>query len=169
MPNYKKAKIYKLVSENTDKIYIGSTCNKLKIRASTHKARYKRYLAGIGTYTTAFEILKEPDVEAVLIKKYKLDTVEQLRKKEAKWILKKRGKGITVVNKNMPGASLKESQARYHKSVKGKVALAKAKKKFVESGKMSTYSKSYYEKNKEKILENQKERYHEKKNFLNLL
>ncbi len=45
MPDYKLAKIYKLVSGKTNQIYIGSTCEKhLSNRLAGHKSHYKLML-----------------------------------------------------------------------------------------------------------------------------
>ena len=38
MPNYARGKIYKLVNDVDDEIYVGSTCGSLKLRKSTHKS-----------------------------------------------------------------------------------------------------------------------------------
>ena len=49
---YSNAKIYKIV-DNTNNIYIGSTCKKLCQRLAQHRANYKQYLEG---FTTSFKI-----------------------------------------------------------------------------------------------------------------
>ena len=51
MPNYKLGKIYKLVSNNTKDIYIGSTCYKhLSKRLGNHRYDRKLYLEGKRKY-----------------------------------------------------------------------------------------------------------------------
>ena len=42
--DYKNGKIYKIVSDLTDKIYIGSTTQPLYKRHSKHKGNYKQYI-----------------------------------------------------------------------------------------------------------------------------
>ena len=39
MVNYQNGQIYKLVNNVDDKIYIGSSCNKLNSRKSQHKSK----------------------------------------------------------------------------------------------------------------------------------
>ena len=41
MPDYKKGKIYKLISKHTNKIYVGSTTLDLNIRLHKHRTNYK--------------------------------------------------------------------------------------------------------------------------------
>ena len=42
MPDYSKAKIYAIKSDQLDKIYIGSTCRPLNIRFNEHKSKKKQ-------------------------------------------------------------------------------------------------------------------------------
>ena len=47
MPDYQQSKIYKIVSPNTDKIYIGSTTKQyLSSRMAHHICLYKKWLNG---------------------------------------------------------------------------------------------------------------------------
>ena len=41
MVNYADGKIYKLVNNVDNKIYVGSTCNPLRLRKSGHKIKSK--------------------------------------------------------------------------------------------------------------------------------
>ena len=44
MINYKYGKIYKITSEHTNKIYVGSTCKKLlSQRLTFHRKNYKKW------------------------------------------------------------------------------------------------------------------------------
>ena len=61
-------KIYCLKSFQTDKIYIGSTSQKIKRRLQQHKSHYKRYLNGKMRYLSSFEIIKYNDCYIELIK-----------------------------------------------------------------------------------------------------
>jgi hypothetical protein len=71
VPEYSLCKVYKLVSPQTDKVYIGSTCSKyLSSRLSQHKIDYKRYVAGKYHYVSSFEIVKYDDCNIVLIQSY---------------------------------------------------------------------------------------------------
>ena len=43
MPNYQNGKIYKLVCDDPEKIYIGSTTQRLSARLSSHKKKKNFY------------------------------------------------------------------------------------------------------------------------------
>lgn len=63
---YKEGKIYKLTSNQTDDIYIGSTKSKLLDRFYAHQTNYKYQYK----YTSAYKILKYEDVKIELIENY---------------------------------------------------------------------------------------------------
>ena len=56
MPDYSKGKIYKLISNHTDDIYIGSTCDLLSKRLYKHKKAFEYYNNGEKNYYSSFEI-----------------------------------------------------------------------------------------------------------------
>ena len=49
MVNYANGKIYKIISDNDDRIYIGSTCEGLSRRMTHHRAESKKYQSNKGT------------------------------------------------------------------------------------------------------------------------
>jgi hypothetical protein len=69
MVNYQLGKIYKIVDNTSDKIYIGSTCEPtLARRLAKHTSNYKDYTNGGKTpYTTSFEIIKNDNYDIVLL------------------------------------------------------------------------------------------------------
>jgi hypothetical protein len=88
VPEYSLCKVYKLVSPQTDKVYIGSTCQKyLSSRLAGHKCHYKKYLNGTCNYITSFDIVKYDDCKIVLIQSYTdcKNNMEQ-RMHEQDWI-----------------------------------------------------------------------------------
>ena len=66
MPNYQNGKIYKLTSEETELVYIGSTCNTLKQRLGKHKSIYRTSNKNI----TSKLLLKYADVKIELIENF---------------------------------------------------------------------------------------------------
>ena len=61
--------IYKLVSNDSNLIYIGSCVCSLKARLCKHKTDYKRYIEGKETqYRTANDIIKDNNYNIILIK-----------------------------------------------------------------------------------------------------
>ena len=56
--DYQNGKIYKIVSNQTDKIYIGSTaCPRLCTRLAQHKSNYNQWKRGKYCKMTSFEII----------------------------------------------------------------------------------------------------------------
>jgi hypothetical protein len=89
MVNYAEGKIYKLVSSQTKKIYIGSTaehylCSRLK----GHRSDYKKWKNNQANWCCSFDILKYDDVEIILIEEYPCNTKDKLRAREQKWLNK---------------------------------------------------------------------------------
>ena len=104
--DYKNGKIYKIVSDHTDKIYIGSTCQPLNKRIGQHRANYKRYQEGKSmVITTSFEIMKLGNYHIVLIENVQCNNREELFAKERHHI--DLFKNICV-NKFMPTRTPKE-------------------------------------------------------------
>jgi hypothetical protein len=97
--------IYKLVSPDSDKFYIGSSRHNLNLRFSQHKSRYNNYVLGRGKKYTAFEILKNPNCKIELIEEIKCDDKNIILEKEKQYI---KDNINNVINKNIPNRSLKE-------------------------------------------------------------
>lgn len=98
--------IYKLISNNIEKIYIGSTFQNLNKRFSDHKQAYKCYQEGkYRGNMTAFEILKFDDAKIILINTYSNITKKELLDIETDEIKK----NISYcVNKQLPSRSHKQ-------------------------------------------------------------
>ena len=93
--NYQNGKIYKIISEQTKKVYIGSTIQILSIRFGEHK-RYKHYV-------TSQEILKFEDAKIELVENYSCNSKKELELREAYYIHNE-----NCVNKYIPCRSKKE-------------------------------------------------------------
>lgn len=102
---YQNGKIYKLVSDHTDKIYIGSTCLTLPKRLYGHRSDYTRYKSGKQRYMTSYEMLKLGDVEIILVENYACKDKNELHARERYWI--DHFKDICV-NKVLPTRSHRE-------------------------------------------------------------
>jgi hypothetical protein len=59
--------VYKIVSDSTDNVYIGSTSNTVKKRFGQHKLDYKRYARGKHSYTSSFDIIKYGDARIEIL------------------------------------------------------------------------------------------------------
>ena len=111
--NYKLGKIYKLCSNKTDKIYIGSTAQKyLSTRLARHKQYIKEWMNGKHNYVTSFEMFKFDDVKIILIESYPCDNKDQLHAREQYWI--DQNKDICINHqKAFTGISSRLSYAEY--------------------------------------------------------
>lgn len=141
---YNNGKIYKLVSNHTDKIYIGSTCKeRLCQRLAKHKDKYKRWLKNEKDYTSSIELLKLGDVEIVLLESVNCNTKDELFKKEREYIEKY--KDIIVNNRLKPIATKEEKDEN----------KKKINEKFKEENKdyIKEYNIKYQQENKKRLQE----------------
>lgn len=104
MPDYANGKVYRIVSDQTDKCYIGSTTRTLSQRMASHRSEYKLHLAGGENYITSFEILNCPDAVIELVENCPCDNIEQLHACERKHI----ESTANCVNRCIPGRTKTE-------------------------------------------------------------
>jgi len=103
MPNYQNAKIYKLICSKTNRVYIGSTTQKLKQRKWQHKDSYNPCCS---------KDFINPEI--YLIENYPCNSNSELLTKEREYI-----ENNECVNKQLPGRTGKESsKANYEKNKK---------------------------------------------------
>ena len=95
---YSRAKIYKLIDNTNNNIYVGSTCeNRLCRRLQKHLGAYKSWLKGSPhqNRVRSFDILKNDDYKIILLENYPCETKEQLLAREQYYI-----DSLTCINKN---------------------------------------------------------------------
>jgi len=102
---YTHSKIYTIRSPQTDKYYIGSTCNPLYKRLYNHKAKYKLYNAGKCNNITSFQIVKFNDCYIELLENCNFETKEQLLKREGELI---REHYLKCINRCIAGRTINE-------------------------------------------------------------
>jgi hypothetical protein len=133
MPNYSNGKIYKLVCDDPDLIYYGSTTIKLSQRMAHHRcdknACVSKKLFDVG------------NVKIILVENYPCNSKEELNKKERDYI-----DNNNCINKCKP--------IRYENETKQYI------KEYVKNNKVkiTDYQKKYYEDNKETIKNTSRER-----------
>ena len=89
MVNYQNGKIYMIMTENSNEIYIGSTVQTLKRRLAQHECKYRK-----GVYRSSQEILKQGNYKIVLIKDFACNSLIELELEETKY-----QKDLVCVNK----------------------------------------------------------------------
>lgn len=141
--NYQNGKIYKIVSDNTDKIYIGSTCSPLSKRLYQHKNAFNNQKAG-RRIVTSIKLLELGEVDIILIENFPCNNKNELHARERFWIEQNKE---TVVNRNIPNRTQKE----YRHDNKEIIAQQMKQYRQDNKEKIAKQSKQYREDNKEKI------------------
>ena len=168
MKDYNFGKIYKLTSYETNKVYIGSTTKQfLSQRLVAHDTAFQQFLRCNMNFITSFHIIKNGDAKIELIEAYPCKSIEELRAREAYWILKLK-KTWEIVNKVIPQRTskqyysdnaevLKNKAARFRETNKDYYNSWLEKKKKADPEFLKQYQKDYREANKQKILDYQRE------------
>ncbi len=100
--DYSRGKIYKIVDNTTDRIYVGSTCEPAPAkRLSQHVTDYKRWKNGNYHFVSSFHIIEKGNYIIVLLESYPCKNNNELRAKEQEW-----GKKLKTCNKNNPYSGL---------------------------------------------------------------
>ncbi len=132
MPDYSKGKIYKLVADETDKVYVGSTTQTLSARMRGHRKDTKH------EKVTSHELLKYPSCRIELLEEYPCESRKELNIKEGEWIRR-----LPCVNRCVAGRTRAESsRACYDSHIEARKA----------------YTNAYYQANRDRLLANMKVR-----------
>lgn len=156
MVDYSKAKIYKITSKKTEKIYIGATTQLLTVRLAEHKSRAKLRPK---SYKSSIIFKIDPDASIELLEDVPCESKDELSVHEGNYI--RRFKDCCV-NKVITNRSRKEYKAdnleaitlyqkEYHIINREKIALQQKKYNEKNKEKHAIRSKKYREKNKERL------------------
>ena len=145
------AKIYKIIDNTNNNVYIGSCCSSLKTRLSTHKCSYEMFLfkniksyeiIKNGDYIKSYEIIKNGDYKIELLEDCNVKTKEELFERERYYI-----ENNECLNKNISDISYKQ----YYNDNKSKIDYYQkeyCKKKIEKYTRYYTrYNKSKHQKN----------------------
>ena len=150
MVNYNEGKIYKIVCNLTNEIYIGSTCMPtLAKRLADHRSKFKRWNEGKGGNTKSFQIIERCDYSIVLIENVNCETKEELFKRERYHI-----ESNTCINKVIPLRTRAEYRDEHKEEIKQYYLDHKEEIKqyyLDHKEQKKEYEKEYYLDNKEKI------------------
>jgi hypothetical protein len=132
-------KIYKIVSSNSDKVYIGSTTYKhLSKRHGIHLCNYRKFLLGKHNYLSSFDVIQYGDTKIELLEEITVPVSEkqEIFKREGFWINEFKD---TIINHNKAGRTKKERYAENREYY-----IEKQKKYNLENKeRIKTYYKNY--------------------------
>ena len=170
--DYKNGKVYKILNNITDDVYVGSTCQPLSKRMAWHrngatnekKQHYKLY-----------QLMNELGSEHFyieLIHLFPCSCKDELHSEEGQWIRK-----IGTLNKFVAGRSKKEwnedndehrkqYHKQYHQDHKEEHNARSKQYREEHPQEIKEYKKQHYEENKDEILATQKEKYEENKEVI---
>ena len=163
MNNYKNGKIYKITTDNSNDIYIGSTIQTLKLRLQNHESNYKT-----GIYCSSAEIIKQGSYKIVLIKDFACDSLLELETEEARF-----QRDMVCVNRRLARLT-DEEKRQYNKEyqnqyyIKNKDEILEYQNQYYIENKneLLKYKNQYYIENKERLNEKHKQYYLENKDRL---
>ncbi len=148
MPDYQKAKIYKIVDANEEMVYVGSTIKTLSQRMSNHRAAYKnkRFVSS----HTIFDKYGMENCKILLLENYPCNSRDELNKREGEYINQ-----LVCVNKLVAGRNKKEWYEDNKEHIREyKKAYVDANKEHIQEYRDANkehkkeYNKMYREKNK---------------------
>jgi len=150
MPDYQNSKIYKIVCNETNDVYIGSTTQPLSTRMSKHRCDFKRYQAGTYHYVSSFEILKYPTAKILLVRNCPCNSREELEAIEGSFI-----KNNECVNKITPG----RTKAEWYQDNAETIKQRHNQYRKDNAEQIKQRGKRYYQDNTETIKEYKKQKH----------
>lgn len=144
-------KIYKIIHNQSDICYVGSTCNELRQRWQEHKRHYAQKKKRQISICKYFDLYGIDNFKIILIKQYEVVDRTHLQAYEQLWINKLNN--INRQNLLFPKFIRLENMRKRNKSgiyndknnARSRINYQKNKEKFSEK------AKNYYQKNKEKL------------------
>ena len=139
MTDYQNGKIYVIKSNETENVYIGSTCSTLKQRFCSHKADYKRKLkGGVFRSSNSYNILKYADAYIELIENFPCESRKELLDREGE-IIKNT---LNCVNTQIQGRTMAQYRIDNAEKIKQQCKEYREKNKDLLKNKYSDWYKS---------------------------
>jgi peptidyl-prolyl cis-trans isomerase-like 4 len=154
-------RIYKIIHNQSNICYVGSTLNRLNDRWHKHKSHYNLHLKGKNKKIAIYPYFKEYGIEnfkIILIKEYEVIDRQHLEAYEQLWINK-----LKTINKKCAFGFKRLQRKKYRETNKNEIR----KKDKIYREKNKKRKCEYYEENKDKFKEKNKEYYETNKNKIN--
>lgn len=145
MVNYANSKIYKLVSEIDNMIYVGSTTRSLAQRKGEHLSKAKKKPRKVHDH---FNSIGWENVSIILVEAYPCENIEVLRQRERHWI----DTLGAELNRHIPSRSKKQ----WYEENKETLLPRMREKNQHNKEHRKEVRKAYYEKNKKAIQQAQR-------------
>ena len=160
MEKYQKGKIYKIVCDDNDLVYVGSTCKSLQQRFVKHKNHFNDWNNNKdhASYLSSFQILPHNGVKIELLENYPCDSLYELKEREKYYI-------TTIencVNQVIPIRTVEEKKQLKKKYAKDNaVKLAEYHNEYRNNNKetLKDHYREYRAENREQIRERRKIKY----------
>ena len=151
--DFSKGKLYKLVSDFTEQVYVGGTIQELSVRKSEHEKGCDRWIneKPDSHYVSSFELLKLGECRIELLENFPCNNRRELDERERYWI----ENTPNCVNKVIPfrtAEELRERRQKYNQKYKAEYYI-------LNKESISQRSKEYYILNKDSKIERAKENY----------
>lgn len=150
---YSRGKIYRLVNDIDDEVYIGSTCDMLAKRKAKHKSLTIK-AQNRKVYSHLNQIGWD-NVSIILIENYPCNSIEELKARERYWIEEMK----PSLNKYIP----LRTRTEYLEENKDKISQQKKEYREQNKDTILEYKKQYREQNKDTIAQQKKEWYEQNK------
>ncbi len=162
-----KIKVYKIVNDIDDKIYVGSTRNELRKRFNEHKANYYRYLRGESTkYISSYKMFDTYSIACchiILLSEFEVENREQMMQHERRFFDKYKSCIVNINRSYVTDSESKEKERIFNKAYrdthKDNIKAQRKIRRVVESDKVREVSRIYRETNKDKIAKQRATKY----------
>lgn len=108
MNKFQNGKIYKIIDNVSNMLYIGSTYKTLKQRMKQHEYNIKKYKNGKYNYCSVFKVLENNNYNIELVKLLPCENKHDLHLEEGKIIKQLRNENKNIINKCIPCQTNKE-------------------------------------------------------------
>jgi len=160
--SYENGKIYRIWSLDTDKIYIGSTCDTLSNRLCKHKSDYKSWKNGKRLFYSSFNLFEMVGIENCKIElehNFACDSKTKLNREEGR--IQRLYKDM-IVNRAIAGRTMTE----YHQEHKQEIKEYQKEYEQEHKQEIKERKKEYEQEHKQEIKERKKEYHQEHKQEL---
>ena len=145
MSKFQSGKIYKIVDNTSDMVYVGSTCKSLEQRLKEHESAKKSFNAGKFAFTSSFNIINNNDYKIELVENYPCNNKQELNIREGQIIQKLKNDNLNIVNKYIAG----QTKAQYYQNNKNIINNKQSQKHNCQcGGKYTNANKTCHEKSK---------------------